>query len=535
VRDDAPRTVPELLFDAAARFGDAVAIRDDTAPAHATTYTFGGLADAAAQAAAAFATRGVRPGDRIGMWAPNTAEWIVAALGAACAGAVLVPLNTRAKGEEAAILLARAECRLLLTSRGFLGADYPAMLDSSGIRLDDLRDVVLLRGEPTGRAVAWSELVEAGGERRLVLPVAPDDISHVQFTSGTTGAPKGAMLRHHALCGTTRQWVDNVGLVEGDRYCIVSPFFHVSGHKTGVLACLTAGATMFPHAIFDPVEVMARVARERITVLPGPPTIYQTLLAHPRRAEFDLGSLRLAVTGAASIPPVLVERMVHELGFRNVITAYGITETTGVVTMCRPGDPLDLVAESAGRSVDGVELRIADAAGRALPAGETGEILVRGEGVMAGYLDDPDATRAAIDPDGWFHSGDVGWVDEAGNLRITDRLGDVFIVGGFNAYPAEIEAMLARHPAVAQVAVIGEPDERLGEVGCAFVVLRPGAAEGHVDGPDEDVAASILGWCRARMANYKTPRRVLLVDSLPQNASGKVLKHELRALAARAR
>jgi acyl-CoA synthetase (AMP-forming)/AMP-acid ligase II len=236
----------------------------------------------------------------------------------------------------------------------------------------------------------------------------------------------------------------------------------------------------------------------------------------------------LAVTGAASIPPVLVERMVHELGFRNVITAYGITETTGVVTMCRPGDPIELVAESSGRAVRGVELRIADALGAQQPVGTTGEILVRGDGLMAGYLDDPDATREAIDPDGWFHSGDVGWVDDAGNLRITDRLGDVFIVGGFNAYPAEIEATMARHPQIAHVAVIGEPHERLGEVGCAFVVLQPGAAAATV--PDE---ASLLAWAAERMANYKTPRRVIFTDALPQNASGKVLKHELRTLAAR--
>lgn len=527
--DDAPNTVPALVMAAAQRFGGAAALRDDRA-----VYDFAGLADAAFRASAALADRGVRPGDRIGIWAPNSSEWVVAALGAACAGAVLVPLNTRAKGEEAAQLLARAGCRMLLTSRGFLGTDYPAMIRSSGVALDDLREVVLLRGEATGGEIAWAELLEAVGTRHHVVDVDPDDISHVQFTSGTTGAPKGAMLRHHALCGTTREWVHNVGLVEGDRYCIISPFFHISGHKTGVLACLTAGATMLPLAMFDPVEVMARVQAEQITVLPGPPTIYQTLLAHPRRHEFDLGSLRLAVTGAASIPPVLVERMVRELGFANVITAYGITETTGVVTMCRPGDAIELVAETSGRAVAGVELRIVDEHGIEQPTRTAGEIVVRGCNLMAGYLDDSEATDQAIDADGWFHSGDVGWVDAAGNLRITDRLGDVFIVGGFNAYPAEIEATIARHLEVAQVAVVGEPDERLGEVGCAFVVRRLDP-EPQESGPAMADAAAIIEWCRERMANYKTPRRVLFVDSLPQNASGKVLKHELRALAARSR
>lgn len=516
-----PQTVPELVLAAAERFGRSRALVDGD-----TTLDFVELADQACRAAAALATHGVTPGDRVAIWAPNSREWIIAALGAAFAGAVLVPLNTRAKGEETAQLLARARCRLLFTSRGFLGIDYPAMLAPSGVALDELRHVVLLHGDAASGETSWSDFLEAAGSERLVVDVQPDDISHVQFTSGTTGTPKGAMLRHRALCGTTRDWVANVGLVAGDRYCIVSPFFHISGHKTGVLACLTAGAVILPHAVFDPVAVMRRVQDERITVLPGPPTIYQALLADPRRHEFDLSSLRLAVTGSASIPPVLIERMVSELGFTDVITAYGITETTGVVTMCRPGDDLGLIAETSGRAVSGVEVRIADDSGAPVVVGATGEILVRGYNLMAGYLDDPDATRAAIDTHGWFHSGDVGWVDERGNLRITDRLGDIFIVGGFNVYPAEIEAVLTRHPAIAQVAVIGEPDERLGEIGCAFVVMRDASTS-----PGESSAAEILAWSRERLANYKAPRRILFIDTLPQNASGKVLKHELRALA----
>ena len=518
--DERPATVPALVRHAAEQFGDARALTDDGG-----TFTFTELASACGRVAAALAGFGLRPGDRAAIWAPNSSEWAVAALGAAFAGVVLVPINTRAKGEEAALLVARARCRALFTTRGFLGADYPAMLHASGIALPELVHTVVLRGEARPGEHPWAGFLAEAGDRTLVVDVRPDDISHVQFTSGTTGSPKGAMLRHGALCRTTRDWVANVGLVAGDRYAIVSPFFHISGHKTGVLACLTAGATMLPQPVFDAVEVMRRVQDERITVLPGPPTIYQTLLAHPRRPEFDLSSLRLAVTGAAAIPPVLIERMVHELGFRDVITAYGITETTGVCTMCRPGDDLALIAESSGRAIPGVEIRIADPDGHELPPRATGEILVRGDNVMAGYLDDPDATAAAIDAGGWFHSGDVGWVDEQGNLRITDRLGDVFIVGGFNAYPAEIEAVLLRHPSVARVAVIGEPDERLGEVGCAFVVTPPDVERSPA------TAGAIVEWCRERIANYKVPRRVLFVDALPENASGKVLKHDLRAIA----
>jgi HIP---CoA ligase len=517
-----PQTIPALVADAARCFGAQPALVDDGG-----VYDFVTLHDAAAQAAAALATLGVGRGDRVGIWAPNTSEWVVAALGVAFAGAVLVPLNTRAKGDEAAQLLARARCSTLLTSRGFLGIDYPAMLAASEVPHDGVRNVVLLRGQPTGREVAWADCLARAGDDRLVVDVDPDDISHVQFTSGTTGSPKGAMLRQRALCGTTRDWVANVGLLAGDRYCIVSPFFHISGHKTGVLACLTAGATMLPQPVFEPVALMERIERERIGVLPGPPTIYQTLLAHPRRPEFDLSSLRLAVTGAASIPPVLVERMLDELGFSVVITAYGITETTGVVTMCRPGDAPALIAATSGRAVNGVEVRIVDEDQRELAPGEVGEIVVRGYNVMAGYLEDPLATNEAIDADGWFHSGDVGSLDEAGNLRITDRIGDVFIVGGFNAYPAEIEGVMARHPDVAQVAVVGESDDRLGEVGCAFVVRHVLSATAD---DDHRVAEEMLAWCRERLSNYKVPRRIRFVASLPQNASGKVLKHELRQL-----
>jgi acyl-CoA synthetase (AMP-forming)/AMP-acid ligase II len=334
------------------------------------------------------------------------------------------------------------------------------------------------------------------------------------------------------MVGTTREWIANVELRRGDRYLIVSPFFHISGHKTGVLACITAGATIYPQAVFDPVAVMQRVQDERITVLPGPPTIYQALLEHPRRREFDLSSLQLAVTGAASIPAVLIGRMFDELGFDRVISAYGITETTGVVTMCRPGDDRATIAATSGRVVSGVEIKIAPlpqedersdkshgpregAAGET----ETGEILIRGYNVMLGYLDDPAATSEAIDRDGWFHSGDVGWLDDDGNLRITDRIKDLFIVGGFNVYPAEIEATLLTHPAIAAAAVVGIPDERMGEVGAAFVVARH-----PIDGDE------LIDWCREHLANFKVPRRVLFVDSLPVNASGKVTKFELRAL-----
>jgi acyl-CoA synthetase (AMP-forming)/AMP-acid ligase II len=252
-------------------------------------------------------------------------------------------------------------------------------------------------------------------------------------------------------------------------------------------------------------------------VLPGPPTLYQSILDHPRRAEHDLSSLRLAVTGAAVVPVELILRMRSELTFSTVLTAYGLTESTGTVTMCRRGDAPETIAETSGRAIPGLEVRVVDDAGVECRRGEPGEIVVRGYTVVRGYFEDPEATAEAIDAQGWLHTGDIGVMDEAGNVRITDRKKDMFIVGGFNAYPAEIEGALLRHPSVSQVAVVGVPDERMGEVGCAFVVPRPGVAS-------TGLAGELVAWARDQMANYKVPRRVEVVEALPTNASGKVLK-----------
>jgi acyl-CoA synthetase (AMP-forming)/AMP-acid ligase II len=273
--------------------------------------------------------------------------------------------------------------------------------------------------------------------------------------------------------------------------------------------------------VFEVPAVLELVSREKVTMLPGPPTLFQTILDHPDRSNHDLSSLRLCATGAAVIPVELVRRMRAEL-FENVITAYGLTESTGVATMCRPDDDAEIIATTSGRAIPDVEVRIVGGDNAEVPRGEPGEIVVRGYNVMQGYFEEPEQTAEAIDADGWLHTGDIGTMDDGGNIKITDRKKDMFIVGGFNAYPAEIEASLLRHPAVSQVAVVGIPDERMGEVGMAWIVRKPDASA------TED---EIVAWAREEMANYKVPRRVAFVDALPLNASGKVLKHELRARA----
>ncbi len=506
-------TIPGLVRTAAERHGPREAVVDGR-----VRVTYAELGGRVERAAAACLAAGVNPGDRVAIWAPNTLDWIVSALGAVTAGAVLVPLNTRFKGTEAASVLQRSRARLLFVTGTFLGTSYVGSLRRSGVPLPDLEKTVVLGDTaPDDPAwTTWKAFLAAGdgipGDRVRARAdgIDPSDPSDIIYTSGTTGRPKGAVISHAQSLRCYAIWSELAGLREDDRYLVVNPFFHTFGYKAGVLACLMRGAVIVPQPVFTADTALANIAAERITVLPGPPTLHQSLLDHPARAAHDLSTLRLVVTGAAVVPLRLVERLRTELGVDTVLTAYGLSEASGIVTMCRRDDPDETVATTSGRPVPGTELRLSD----------TGEVLVRGHHVMSGYFEDEQATAEAIDADGWLHTGDIGVLDGAGNLRITDRLKDMFIVGGFNAYPAEIEQLLGLHPDVADVAVIGVPDPRLGEVGKAFAVRRAGATL---------TADDLIAWSRREMANYKVPREVEFVTELPRNASGKVVKGELRA------
>jgi HIP---CoA ligase len=299
----------------------------------------------------------------------------------------------------------------------------------------------------------------------------------------------------------------------------VNPYFHQFGLKAGILACLASGAAMLPEPVFDVDRALARVTDERVTVFPGAPTLYHSILDHPDRDRYDLSSLRVAVTGAADIPVELIRRVNDDLPFSTVITGYGLTET-GTATSTSPEDDFETVATTVGRPRPGFDLRVVDGDGKDAPSGEPGEVVVKGPTVMVGYLDEPDATAEAFSDDGWLRTGDLGVLDERGYLRIVGRIKDMFIVGGFNVYPAEVENLLLRHPDIRQAAVIGIPDDRLGDVGMAFVVTTS---------TDASQGQEILTWCREQMANYKVPRAIEIVDELPLNATGKVVKDELRA------
>ncbi len=512
-----PVTIPAITSAAAARFGDRTAIEDG-----ATRLTYAELAEEAETFGAALVASGIEPGDRVAVWAFNCAEWVVSLLGLSRAGAVLVPINTRFKGGEAADILARSRARLLVTVTDFLGTDYVAMLESTGVDLPDLATVAVARGPVPEGAVSWADLMARGArsDRALIdqrgSEVDPSDPSDILFTSGTTGVPKGVVMTHGRTLRVATDWVAMTGLSADDRYLMVNPYFHMFGLKAGILACVASGATMLPEAVFDVDRILERVDKERVTVLPGPPTLYQSILDHPLRRTHRLSTLRVAVTGAADIPVELVRRVLDELPFTTVITGYGLTEA-GTAAATSPGDDPETIATTVGRPRPGFELRIVGDAGDA-GVGQPGEVVLRGGSVMAGYLDDPEATEAALSPDGWLRTGDIGVIDEAGCLAIVGRLKDMFIVGGFNAYPAEIENSLLRHPDIRQAAVIGIPDERLGEVGMAFVVTGTGTAS----------PAEIIEWCREKMANYKVPRVVAIVDQIPVNATGKVMKDDLR-------
>lgn len=513
-------SIPGVLFAAARQHAARAAIEED-----GRVITYGELPARALAVARALIAHGIQAGDRVAIWAPNCTEWILAALGIHCVGAVMVPINTRMKGGEAADILARSGSRILFCVGDFLGVDYPAMIEA--VRPESLEKVVVF-AESGAKAAAdrsWVDFLREGEgvpealARARAEAVQADDLSDLMFTSGTTGKPKGVMSAHGQVVRAFSAFVRILDLVPGDRYLIVNPFFHSYGYKAGWVSCLLVGATVLPHPVFDAQAVLQRVATDRISVLPGPPTLFLSMLAHPDLAKTDLSTLRVATTGAATIPPILIERMRRDLGFKTVVSAYGLTECGGVATMCDPGDDAETVATTSGRAIPGTELRIVYASNQPLPAGETGEICLRGFHVTRGYFNDEKATAETIDAEGWLHTGDVGSVDERGYLRITDRLKDMFIAGGFNCYPAEIEAGLSEHPAIAQVAVIGVPDERMGEAGCACVILRPGASL------DE---AGLIAWARQRMANYKVPRYVRFREVFPVNASNKVLKRELR-------
>jgi HIP---CoA ligase len=527
-----PETVSAQLAASTAEFGHAafLAVEDGR------RLTFAEADASARQAARAFLAAGIELGDRVAIWAPNSLEWVIACLGLQLAGGILVPLNTRFKGEEAAAVIERSRARILCTVGTFLGNKYLDFLRNARggaaptlpvVGLPSLEHVILLDDDTQAGAERWSDFLADGSvddealDARIAM-IEPETPCDILFTSGTTGQPKGAVHGHRQALAAARVWAHTNGFMAGDRMLIINPFFHSFGYRAGWVSCLVSGMTAFPVGSLDIEAVLQLIARERITVLPGPPTLLQMLLDHPMRDRYDLSSLRVGATGSANLSPELFRRAREELGLAALVTSYGLTEASAMVVSCRLDDDDETMASTVGTPFPGVEIKIIDSDGNTLPVGQPGELLVRGYNVMQGYFEDPVATDEAIDAGGWLHTGDVGVLDDRNYLKIVDRLKDIVIVGGFNAYPAEIEHILRGAPGVADAAVVGIPDHRMGEVCVAFVILEPSV-------PFDE--AALTSWARANLANFKVPRRIYPIDAFPRTALGKVQKAPLRKMA----
>lgn len=510
-------TIPALCADAARAYGTQTFIED-----RGVTLTFAEFDQLRRRVARAFMASGLVKGDKVMIWGPNSWQWFATAMGLVSAGGILIPCSTRFKGTEVSELIRRSETTMLMSVGDFLGLHYPDMIPAEARA--QLRDIVVF-DSPKADEVPWESFLARGDQvsdtalDARIADIGPEDMCDMLFTSGTTGHPKGVMYEHRKCLRAIDAWATRVGIQRGDRILVIPPFFHAFGYRSGGIVSLMRGAVLMPHLTYDPEEILHRVQNEKITVIPGPPAIFHGMLQHPDLAKFDTSSLRLGATGGSVVPATLIRRMRAELGFSGVVNGYGLTECGGYGTMCRADDDAEVIANTAGKPFPETEVRIMDAEGNLLPDGQPGEVVIRGYITMRGYFHNPEATAETIDKDGWLHTGDIGYFDTDGNLRIEDRVKDVYITGGFNCYPAEIERLLSAHPAVGQIAVIGVPDERLGEVGKAFVVLRPGTTA---------TEAELIAWARQNIANFKVPRSIEFRTSLPTSAQGKVVKDHLR-------
>ncbi|KAF1007150.1 MAG: 3-[(3aS,4S,7aS)-7a-methyl-1,5-dioxo-octahydro-1H-inden-4-yl]propanoyl:CoA ligase [Luteibacter sp.] len=514
-------TVGELLDRVAARWPDrpALVVRQQ-----GVRWTYRQFHAEVERVAAGLLALGLEPGDRVGIWAPNRAEWVVTQFAAPKAGLVLVNINPAYRSHELTYALNKVGCRALILPRAFKSSHYLEILASVRAELAGLRHVILLDDIAEPGTLRWSDIVADDASRATLAVVEKrlsfDDPANIQFTSGTTGAPKGATLTHHNIVNNGFFIGEAMRLTEVDRLCIPVPFYHCFGMVLGNLACVTHGACMvIPGEGFDPLATLETVAEERCTGLHGVPTMFIAELEHPRFGEFDLSSLRTGIMAGSPCPIEVTRRVVDEMHMAEVTIAYGMTETSPVSFQTVTDDPLELRVSTVGRVHPHVEVKVVDDVGHIVPRGETGELLTRGYSVMRGYWGDELATRTALDAARWMHTGDLATLDEDGYCRIVGRLKDMIIRGGENIYPREIEEFLYGHPDIQEVQVFGVPDPRLGEQVAAWVRLREGATL---------TEEAIREHCRRQLAYFKVPQHVRFVDAFPMTVTGKVQKYLMR-------
>src|SRR5437763_4425675 len=467
---------------------------------------------------------GLEVGDRVGMWSPNCAEWVLVQYATAKAGLILVNINPAYRTSEVAYALGQSGCRALVAAPSFKDSDYAAMIDEVRADLPALERTVLL-GSP-----AWDDLLSAGEAtsddhlRERAAGLDFDDPINIQYTSGTTGVPKGATLSHHNIVNNGFFIGELTRYTEADRVCIPVPFYHCFGMVLGNLACTTHGSTMvIPEAAFDPTAVLEAVEAERCTSLYGVPTMFIAELEHPDFARFDLSALRPGIMAGSPCPVEVMKKVQTIMHIPEMTIAYGMTETSPVSTQCATDDPLERRVSTVGRVHPHVEIKIVDpSTGAVVPRGTPGELCSRGYIVMLGYWNNEEATRPALDPARWMHTGDLATMDADGYVNIVGRIKDMIIRGGENIYPREVEEFLYGHPDVADVQVIGVPSEKYGEEVMAWVKLREGARSSG-----EELAA----WCKGKIATYKVPRHWKFVDAFPMTVTGKIQKFKMRETA----
>jgi fatty-acyl-CoA synthase len=478
------------------------------------------------------------PGDRVGIWSPNCAEWAIAQFATAKAGLILVNINPAYRTEEVAFTLDKVGVKALITAHKFKTSDYCAMLEElapeiagahpmqlRSVRLPHLRTLILIGHEARPGYLPFAALYEIDGAA-LPKDLSNRDAVNIQFTSGTTGLPKGATLSHRNILNNAVMVGSCMGLREADRLCIPVPLYHCFGMVMGNLACIGHGATMiYPAPQFEPGATLAALERERCTHLHGVPTMFIAMLQHPDFDKANLESLRGGIMAGSPCPAEVMRKVIERMHMREVTIAYGMTETSPVSFQSGPGDPESLRVSTVGRIQPHLEAKIVDESGHTVPRGIAGEICVRGYSVMLGYWDDAEKTAEVVDSEGWMHTGDLGTIDDGGYCRIVGRLKDMIIRGGENIYPREIEEFLFTHPKIEEVQIVGIPDARFGEEACACVRLVAGVSAD---------AEEIRAFCRGRIAHYKVPRHVHFVDSFPLTVTGKVQKFRLREIVLRA-
>jgi fatty-acyl-CoA synthase len=520
---------------------ERVAARGDRAVLSCEGRGFGGRETVAEarRIARALLAAGVERGDRVCLWVPNCPEFVFVELGVTLIGAVFVPIQSRYGATELGNILDRAEPIVLIYQSRFLQLDLDAILERVGpdidggtmARLPSLRHVVSLDGSRHGGVESWSTFLARAGEiseQRLddvMAQVEPNDAAVCIFTSGTTGMPKGAMLSHAAILATEQSVGEIMHIAPDERVLYSAPLPSVFGCCNALVASWSHDACLVVLPTFEAGEALVTIERERCNVIYGVPTMYLMLLNHPEFKPARTASLRSGIVGGAPCPPQLADAIIGQLGVRDLVSGYGMSETCAVITLTRIGDSVETVTGSVGRPLPGVEVRICDPASPTVLASETaGEICVRGSNLMLGYFGGRDGLTKPF-TDGWFRTGDLGVIGGDGNVRITGRVSDMMLVGGFNVYPVEIEALLADHPDVIQAHVVSIDDERMGELPVAFVQLRTGAE------PDPNL---LTQFCIDRIAKYKVPKRFHFVESFPMTPLGKVQKFELKKLARQA-